>query len=64
MSIELPDVAPSVEPLAMAMRVREGRSESAVMVPAAVIGVMVEAWSLRMQPEDPGQEDVEVDEAP
>jgi hypothetical protein len=64
MSIELPDVAPSVEPVAMAMSVRDGRSESAVMVPAAVIGVMVEAWSLRMRPEDPGQEDVEVDEAP
>ncbi len=62
MSIELPDVAPSVEPLAMAMRVRDGRSESAVMVPAAVIGVMVEAWSLRMQPDDEAQ--VEVDQAP
>jgi hypothetical protein len=46
----------------MAMRVRDGRSESAVMVPAAVIGVMVEAWSLRMQPDDEAQ--VEVDQAP
>lgn len=56
--LELPDAPPGLEPIAFATRMRDGRVETAAMVPSRVIGVMVELYRIRTRPaEDESEED-------
>lgn len=59
---ELPDVPPTLEPVAFAMQVQDARVETATMVPSGVIGVMVELYRIRTQPPEPGTTDRDQEE--
>ena len=56
MSVQLPDIAPGIEPIAFSLEVQDGRVETATMVPTAVIAAMREVYEAATAPADPDAE--------